>query len=198
MSRFGDDGIEEGRTIAESGCHGQEAAIWFLSSEEAMEKGSDRKNIRTLVDDPCVDHLGSRISRSAIDGLAILRSLSNPPGEAKIANLGRAVLGEKDISGLDVAVKNTPLVGIGKTPADGAYDLAGALWGDEFVMASIVKGAASHKFHDEEEHSTDFSEVVYPNQSGMVQARHGFGLRAEGLMEAFVGTKLARQNFDGH
>ena len=64
-------------------------------------------------------------------------------------------------------------------------------------MASIVKGAASHKFHDEEEHAIDFSKIMDPNQSGVIQARHGLSLSFKAFREIeFVFGKW-RQQLDG-
>ncbi len=116
--------------------------------------------------------------------------------QTEISNLWNRFRPEENISGLDVAVQNAVLVGVGQSVGNAGYQANRFFLVDRSAVGGMVEGLTLDQLHDDIEHSVSVTKIIHCNEVGMVEAGHGLGLGFKARPELWIRSKLTRKDFD--
>ena len=155
---------------------------WPLIGDQFVKQDSEGPEVRTLVRVLAVillrRHVGKRPDEHSGLGLGSFHH----PRNAEVHDLDDAFLAEHHVSGLDVAVNNSALVGVveSATGLDGVRQLQGKRQigpaADQLFQAFTL-----HQFHRYVGRACFFTHVINRNDIGMLQASRGLGFAVESL-----------------
>ena len=189
-----------GRVGVQPGERGARAGVGLErhpAAQHLVEHDAEAVEVGAAVDRLGLDLLGRQVlggaeERPLLGEVGRLGGL----GDAEVADLHPAVLGQQDVGGLDVAVDEAGGVG----DRQRAGDLGGDVGGDPRVDLAVVEpgaqGLAAHQLHDDGLDAVVAARVVDVDDRRVRQAGDGDGLVAEAGDERLVGREVLVQDLD--
>ena len=119
-------------------------------------------------------------------------------GQAEVEEFGVAVPRDHDVVGLDVAVEDARVVGLGQTLGDLEGDLDRPQEVELAVGDELADGPAVDVFHGDEQDAVDFVDVVDLGDGRMGDGRGRPGLEEETAPSLGIGDEAGRDRLEGH
>jgi hypothetical protein len=132
-------------------------------------------------------HVAGRAHDLAALGLPGVRV--DPLGQAEVGDLGHAVCGVKDITGLEVAMDDPGLVGDVDRSRQDRHQFGRRVAGLEVARQALIEAAAVEQFQGHERQAVRFADVIDLEDVGMPEPGHRLGLDPE--PGEVVGPRLA-------
>ncbi len=117
--------------------------------------------------------------------------------ESEVDELGVAFLGEHHVRGLDVAVHDPVLVGVGEARRDADSDPDRFGKRKRSLRESAREARASHQLHGDEDHAVGLVDLVDDADVGMFERCRRFGFGDESLAPFRLLNQFRRKNFEG-
>jgi len=171
------------------------------SGDHVVERGSEAVDVGPAVDvDFAADLLGGdvvgravRLARLALGGLDV----GGFAGQTHVRQLHDAVGVDHDVLGLDVAVYEAVVVGVGEGVSDLDDDVDGFLLAEAVAAGEVVgDGLALDVFHDEVVVAAGLADVDGLDDVGVVELAGGLAFFVEALDVLGVFAEAAGQDLD--
>ena len=172
-----------------------------LAGQQLVDHHPQRVEVRTGVGRLAVDLFGRQVldgARHRAFGLADV-GVGEGVSQSEVGNLHRAIRGDQDVLGLDVAVDDAVAVGM----VQGCQHLEGDLGHLGRLQPAVLQQHRPEvrppdELHDHEIRAVGGAPVVHVDDVGVVQHGGGPGLPAEAIDEAPVAGELLMQHLEGH
>ena len=175
---------------------------WRLSCQERIENGAQPVDVGRRRDRAATaqrllrGHVGGRSHDRA--GLGQLDALVKPLGQAEVRDVRLALLVQQDVGRLEVAVQDSPLVGVLDRFGDVGQQ---GRDGPRVVLVGVQPGAqaaAGNQLHAEILLTLVFAYLVDGDDAGVVKLSHGLGFVLEAAKVDIVGEDAGPDHLQRH
>ncbi len=169
----------------------------LLADEHLVHHDADGVDVAPGVRDPARDEFGGEVRDRAEQRLPAGGRRARGPGEAEVADLDPAVVGEQYVLGLQVAVDDAGLVGRDQTGEHRLHDVDRLLGSEAPVLAQqVAKGDALQVLHDEVGEARVLSLVEDVDHVGVREPGGAPRLLDEAVPEGLVVREMGVHDLD--
>ncbi len=187
--------------VSPGGCHGVVVVERHPAGQHPVQDHSQRVDVGGGADLAPGGLLGGEVGGSADErgGTGQVGAIPTHPGNAEVGELGLPVGGEQDVARGDVAMDDTPLVGMGQRRRRGGSN-GGRLLGRKAPVPaeSVRQRDSGGVLHHQVRPLLVAAGVVHGDHVGMAQRGGGERLPGEALCHGFLGGEMGMEALDGH
>ena len=177
--------------------HRRLAHVGLLAGEHLVHHDADRVDVAAGVGDAAGDELGGEVGDRAEQRLPGAGVRARCAGEAEVAELDAAVVGEQHVLGLEVAVHDAGLVRRGETRQHGVHDVDRLLGREPLVvLQQLAQRDARQVLHDQVGHVGVLALVEHVHDVGVCEPGGRTGLLHESRLEGVVIGEVAVHDLD--